>query len=162
MIEDFLKDTKALETIMSSVLDVSLESLPQDVPIAASIYHVENDEHQLLSCKHNSRESHNDPTNHAEINVIREASQKIGDWRLEDCVLFATLEPCIMCAGAIVQSRMGAVVFGAFDTQYGACGSIYNFLSDPRLNHNPQVVSGILERECTDTLNKFFNELRKK
>ena len=162
MTEDFLKDTKTLERIMSGVLEVSLESLPHDVPIAASIYHIEKGEHQLLSCKHNSREILNDPTNHAEINVIREASQKIGDWRLEDCVLFATLEPCIMCAGAIVQSRMGAVVFGAYDTQYGACGSIYNFLSDPRLNHNPLVVSGILERECSDILNKFFDELRKK
>lgn len=162
MINDFLKDTKTLEDLMASVLSASLESLPKDVPIAAAVYSIDNNQVKLLTCVHNSRELHNDPTNHAEIEALRGASKQTGDWRLENCVIFSTLEPCVMCAGAIVQSRIGGVVFGAYDTQYGACGSIYNFPTDPRLTHNPPVVGGILEEKCTKSLNDFFERLRSK
>lgn len=160
MIEEFLKDTKTLEMLMQDVLDMSLESLPEDVPIAAAIYDITNNRVSQLSCAHNTREINTDPTNHAEITALREAARHAGDWRLENCVIFSTLEPCVMCAGAIVQSRIGALVFGAYDKQYGACGSIYNFLNDPRLNHNPPMVTGILEDKCTKVLNDFFKELR--
>jgi tRNA(adenine34) deaminase len=156
-----LDDTYDLNSIMEQLLNEADKSLPIDVPVACAIYKIENKKLVLISSVHNTREKYNDPTNHAEIIAIREATKILGDWRLDKCILFSTLEPCIMCAGTLVQSRIGAVVFGAYDEQYGACGSIYNFLSDPRLNHNASVIGGVLEVKCTKKLKDFFNQIRK-
>jgi tRNA(adenine34) deaminase len=157
---DFLSDNSVLESIMEEVYVESLLSLPDDVPIGAAIYNVSNDQLVLVAKSHNTRESIKDPTNHAEINVIRESAKLLGDWRLDKCIMFTTLEPCIMCASTLVQSRIGAVVFGAHDEQYGACGSIYNFLGDSRLNHNAPVIGGILKEKCSENLKHFFTNLR--
>ncbi len=143
---------------MLLALKCAQDSLPRDVPIGAVIINPETRE--LISSSGNMREQKNDPTNHAEINAIRQASQEIGDWRLNDLVMFTTLEPCIMCAGALIQSRIGAVVYGASDPQYGAAGSIYNFFADPRLMHNPKIIGNVLENECRQLLNNFFKERR--
>lgn len=111
---------------------------------------------------HNSRESSNDPTMHAEIIAIREASQHIGSWRLENCDLYVTLEPCPMCAGAILQSRIKRVIFGAFDPKAGCAGTLYDLLSDKRFNHRTEIVSGIFAPQCSKLLRSFFKKKRKK
>jgi tRNA(adenine34) deaminase len=115
---------------------------------------------ELLAAANNLRESKNDPTSHAEIEVIRMASALVGDWRLEDTTLFATLEPCVMCAGAIVAARIPRVVFGAWDERVGAAGSIYDILRDSRLGKPVEVVPGVLESECTAVLKEFFASRR--
>ena len=110
----------------------------------------------------NTRETKNNPLGHAEIEVIRKASKSLGRWRLSDCTLYVTLEPCVMCAGAIVQSRIGRVVYGAKDPKAGAVESLYCVLGDKRLNHRPVVESGVLADECKKMLKDFFLKLRKK
>ena len=99
---------------------------------------------------------------HAELIAIQDANQKLGSWRLEDCTLYVTLEPCQMCAGAIVQARMKRVVYGASDPKAGCAGTLMNLLDDGRFNHQVEIESGILERECSELLTNFFKELRKK
>ena len=157
---DFL-DSSDCESIMQTLILEAKKSIPTDIPVACAIYKYENSKLELISKVHNTRELHKDPTHHAEILAIKEASQILGDWRLDNCILLSTLEPCIMCSATLTQSRIGAVVFGAYDEQYGACGSIYNFLSDPRLNHNAKVIGGVLEEQCSVMLKDFFNQLRK-
>ena len=102
----------------------------------------------------------NDPTAHAERLVLAWAGRSLGTWRLEDCVLYVTLEPCIMCAGAIVLSRIKRLVYGADDPKAGGCASLYRLVSDPRLNHRCQVTSGVMARECGEVLKEFFQERR--
>lgn len=108
----------------------------------------------------NLRESSGDPTAHAEVLALRSAAERMGDWRLSDCELFVTLEPCVMCAGAIVAARVRRLVFGAWDPLAGACGSAYNVVEDPRLNHACLVVRGVLADECAQVLQDAFRELR--
>ena len=108
----------------------------------------------------NQREKQSDPTAHAEIIAIREAARALGSWRLENATVFVTLEPCCMCAGALVAARVGALVFGAPDPKAGACGSLYNLCVDPRLNHELAVTAGVLASECGELLSEFFSELR--
>ena len=115
---------------------------------------------QVLASAHNLREQKSDPTSHAEIEVIRQAAAALQDWRLEGAMLFVTLEPCVMCAGAIVAARIPRVVFGAWDERVGASGSIYDILRDPRLGKPVEVVSGILESECAGLLKEFFSSRR--
>ena len=109
---------------------------------------------------HNEREAHADPTAHAEVVALREAALTRGEWRLEGCTLVVTLEPCTMCAGATVLSRVDRLVFGAFDEKAGAVGSLWDVVRDRRLNHRPEVVSGVLAEESTALLLDFFGEHR--
>ena len=127
-----------------------------DVPVGAVV--VRNGE--VIAAAHNERELRNDPTAHAELLALRVAAERIGSWRLTDCTLAVTLEPCTMCAGAIVNSRIATVVFGAPDLKAGALGSLYNLAADPRLNHTPVVRHGILASESSNLLAEFFRERR--
>jgi len=116
---------------------------------------------QIIGTGHNCRENENDPTMHAEIVAIRAASKHLKSWRLNGCELFVTLEPCPMCAGAIIQSRIERVIFGAFDPKAGCAGTLYNLLSDTRFNHRAEIVAGVLEEECAELLRGFFKDKRK-
>jgi tRNA(adenine34) deaminase len=127
-----------------------------EVPIGAVLVH----EGTILAQSHNHREAWQDPTAHAELIVIREGAKALGQWRLIDTTLFVTLEPCAMCLGAIVLARIPRLVFGAKDPKAGACGSVLDFASDPRLNHRVEVVGGMLEEESQRMLIQFFKELR--
>ena len=127
-----------------------------EVPVGAVVVH----NGLIIAARHNEREVLNDPTAHAEILALRDAALALGTWRLDDCTLVVTLEPCVMCAGALINARIGTVVFGAADLKGGATSSLYNVCADPRLNHNPSVVSGVLQDECTLLLKNFFNSKR--
>jgi tRNA(adenine34) deaminase len=127
-----------------------------DVPIGAVLVHAG----EVLAAARNERELRADPTAHAEILALREASRALGSWRLLDCTLYVTLEPCTMCAGAIVLARLHRVVFGATDPKAGAGGSVLDVLSEPRLNHRPEVLSGVLAPDCGQLLSGFFASRR--
>lgn len=114
----------------------------------------------IVSRAHNTREMDNDPTGHAELIAIREASQRLGRWRLSDCTVYATLEPCPMCAGAMHQARIERLVYGAPDPKAGAVGTLYDLSNDDRLNHRFAVTSGILSEESSTLLKEFFGSLR--
>jgi tRNA(adenine34) deaminase len=116
---------------------------------------------RIIARAHNLRESLVDPTAHAEILAIKKAAKRSGGWRLNKATLYTTLEPCPMCAGAIVHSRVKELVYGADDPKAGACGSIMNVVSSGHLNHRVNVVSGVLKKECSEILKKFFKNLRK-
>jgi tRNA(adenine34) deaminase len=111
---------------------------------------------EVIAATRNERELRGDPTAHAEILALSEASKRIGGWRLDDCVIYVTLEPCAMCAGAIVLARPPRVVFGATDPKTGAAGSVFDVLGEPRLNHRPRVAGGLLAAESGDLLRRFF------
>jgi len=128
-----------------------------DVPVGALIV---NEQGEILASGQNLREKNNDPTAHAEMVAIKNAANKIGNWRLDDLTLVVTLEPCVMCAGAIAQSRMKRLVFGAFDEKAGAVGSIWDVIRDPRALTKVEVVSGVLADECAVLLKDFFNKKR--
>lgn len=125
-----------------------------DVPIGAVVVRASDGE--VLARRHNERELHGDPTAHAEVLAIRDAAAALGSWRLDGCVLVSTLEPCPMCAGAVLASRVDIVVFGAPDPKAGSLGSLYNLGEDPRLNHHVRIVSGVRADECGDLLRNFF------
>jgi tRNA(adenine34) deaminase len=127
-----------------------------DVPIGAVLVRAG----EVLAAAHNERELRADPTAHAEILALREASRALGSWRLIDCTLYVTLEPCAMCAGAIVLARVPSVVFGATDPKAGAAGSVLDVLAEPRLNHRPEVLSGVLAPDCGQLLSAFFASRR--
>lgn len=128
-----------------------------EVPVGAVV--VKND--IVISKGHNVRETIKSATGHAEITAIEEACRVLGGWRLLDCDLYVTLEPCPMCAGAAVNARINRIIFGAFDQKSGACGSIYNIANDERLNHRIEVIPGVLEEECRELLQRFFRKKRK-
>jgi tRNA(adenine34) deaminase len=128
-----------------------------DVPVGALIV---NEEGKILSFGKNEREKDNDPTAHAEIVAIRKASEKLGSWRLDGLTLIVTLEPCVMCAGAILQSRLKRLVFGAFDQKAGAVGSSLDVIRDVRALSKVEVVSGVLENDCAKLLTDFFTTKR--
>ncbi|MBD2845480.1 tRNA adenosine(34) deaminase TadA [Paenibacillus sp. IB182496] len=130
----------------------------REVPIGAVIVR----HGKVIAKGHNLRESVHDATAHAELIAIREASAANGAWRLLDCTLYVTLEPCPMCAGAIVQSRIGTVVYGAPDPKAGCAGTLMNLLQEPRFNHEAAVISGVLQEECAALLTNFFRRLRGK
>ncbi|MFO1518772.1 MAG: tRNA adenosine(34) deaminase TadA [bacterium] len=115
---------------------------------------------KVLARAHNLRESKNDPLGHAEIYLISKLSKKLKRWRLNDVALYVTLEPCLMCMGAMVQARIGRLVFGCFDPKAGACGSLYDLSKDARLNHRLEVTSGVMGKECSQILSDFFKKLR--
>jgi len=123
-----------------------------DVPVGA----VAVVDGRVVSARHNERELGGDPTAHAEILALRDAAAVLGTWRLGDVTLVVTLEPCVMCAGALVAARVGRLVFGATDPKAGACGSLYQVCADPRLNHEVPVTADVLAAECGAVLAKFF------
>ena len=128
-----------------------------DVPVGAIVV---NEAGEILGTGQNLREQSNDPTAHAEVIAIRQAAEKIGSWRLDDLTIVVTLEPCAMCAGAIAQSRIKRLVFGAWDEKAGAVGSVMDVIRDPRTLIKVEVVSGIMEKECSEGLSNFFNTKR--
>lgn len=117
---------------------------------------------EIIATGYNVRETSQSALSHAELIAIQEANAKLGSWRLADCTLYVTLEPCPMCAGAIIQSRIKRVVFGAFDPKAGCAGSLMNLLNDDRFNHQVELESGVLEEECSLLLTNFFKRLRLK
>jgi tRNA(adenine34) deaminase len=129
-----------------------------DVPVGAVVVQLSTGE--IVARAHNTRERDHDPTAHAELLALRAAAAHAGTWRLTDFALVVTLEPCPMCAGAAWAARVGRIVFGAADPKAGAAGSLYNFSADPRLNHEIEVVPGVLARECGDLLTEFFRARR--
>ena len=142
------------EELMALAIVEAKSSLEhQDVPVGAIVVAPDG---KVIASRHNERELTSDPTAHAEVLAIRDAATALGSWRLTDCTLVATLEPCPMCAGSLVNSRVSRVVFGAHDMTGGAVGSLYNLCSDPRLNHEVEITSGILAPECAELLTDFF------
>jgi tRNA(adenine34) deaminase len=128
----------------------------EDVPIGAVIVR----DGEVLAAAHNERELRQDPTAHAETIALRESARAVGSWRVLDAVVYVTLEPCAMCAGALVLARVPRVVFGAFDPKAGACGSVLDVLSEPRLNHRPDVAGGLCAVESAELLSAFFASRR--
>jgi tRNA(adenine34) deaminase len=128
-----------------------------DVPVGAVAIH----DGRIIASRHNEREKRGDPTAHAELLALADAATELGTWRLSDVTLVVTLEPCPMCAGGLVAARLGRLVFGAVDTKAGACGSLYNLCSDPRLNHEVAVAAGVRAAEVTRQLKEFFEGRRK-
>ncbi|MGH9233112.1 MAG: tRNA adenosine(34) deaminase TadA [Acidimicrobiales bacterium] len=127
-----------------------------DVPVGAVVLR----DGEVIASRHNERERTGDPTAHAEVLALRDAAEVVGSWRLEGTTLVVTLEPCPMCAGALVAARVDAVVFGAADPKAGACGSLYNLCADPRLNHEAEVVAGVRADEAAALLADFFQRRR--
>ena len=146
-------DEYMAEALREAVLALDAD----EVPVGAVIVH----NGRVIARAHNQRELLRDPTAHAEMIAITQAAEALDRWRLAGCTLYATLEPCAMCAGALVLSRVYRLVFGAFDPKAGACGSLFNIVQDERLNHQVMVVSGVLETECSHLLKRFFETLRK-
>ena len=145
-----------LAKIMSQLLQLAKQS-PTEVPVAAAVI----DEHGVIIATGSNRTiADQDPTAHAEIVAIREASKKLSSWRLSDCTLVVTLEPCVMCAGAIKTARIPKVVFGAWDERVGGSGSRYDILRDSRLGPEVEVISGVMEEQCSELLKDYFNKLR--
>ena len=128
-----------------------------DVPVGAIVV---NEAGEILGTGQNLREQNNDPTAHAEIVALRNASEKLGSWRLDDLTIVVTLEPCAMCAGAILQSRIKRLVFAAWDEKAGAVGSVMDVIRDPRSLTKVEVITGIMEKECSEVLKDFFNTKR--
>jgi len=151
-------DVAGLDLAMGLALEEARRALPHgDVPVGA----VALVGGRVVASRHNERELTGDPTAHAEILALGDAAAAVGAWRLSDVTLVVTLEPCPMCAGALVAARVGAVVFGATDPKAGACGSLYNLCADPRLNHEVLVTSGVRSDEAAALLTAFFRERRR-
>jgi len=146
------------EIFMRLALQEAQQALEEEeVPVGAVIVHAG----RVIARAHNQREQLRDPTAHAEMIAITQAAESLGSWRLEDCTLYATLEPCPMCAGAILQARIASLVYGAADPKAGAVQTLYQLLSDPRLNHRVQTTSGVLVAECGAILTRFFQQQRR-
>ncbi len=141
------------ETAMRVALDhAKLAASAGDVPVGAVVLH----KNEIIAARHNEREALNDPTAHAEVLALRDAAAKLGTWHLDECTLVVTLEPCIMCAGALINARIHTLVFGAADLKGGATSSLYNVCADPRLNHSVNVRFGVIAQEAEEILRKFF------
>jgi tRNA(adenine34) deaminase len=146
------------ESWMRRALMVAAQpAFAEDVPVGAVVYDANGDE---LAFAHNEREMRNDPTAHAEILALRAAAARTGTWRLDGCTLVVTVEPCTMCAGALVLARVSTLVFGAWEPKTGAVGSLWDLVRDQRLNHRPEVYAGVLEVESAALLRTFFAQHR--
>ena len=146
------------ETYMRMALMQAEEARQADeVPVGAVILHGD----RVIAAAHNQREQLHDPTAHAEMIAITQAAEALNDWRLENCTLYVTLEPCSMCAGAIVQARIPLVVYVATDPKAGAVNTLYHLLDDARLNHKAQVIAGVLAQPCGEILTAFFVDQRR-
>ena len=153
------------EPYMQQALREAQAALEEDeVPIGAVIVYDDpaSCAPRVIAAAHNQREQLHDPTAHAEMIAITQAAQALGNWRLEGCTLYVTLEPCPMCAGAIVLARMPRVVFGAADPKAGAVTTLFRLLDDPRLNHRAEVIGGVLAEPCGEILSRFFAHKRTK
>lgn len=145
-----------IELWMQHCLHLAANAKKQnEVPVGAAIIK----EGLVIAEAHNWKESHHSPSAHAELLAIEGAARHLGRWRLNDCILVTTLEPCVMCAGALIQARIDTLIFGAFDPKGGA-ESVFGLLSSPKHNHRAHVVSGVLENECSELLKEFFKEKR--
>ena len=145
------------ERFMRLALEQAAQAWQMDeVPVGAVMVR----DGEVIARAHNRRETQQDPLAHAEIDVIRQAAQKLNSWRVLDCTLYVTLEPCPMCAGAIINARIPRVVFGAYDPKAGAFGTLYN-MAEGKLNHTPEVVGGVLREECAAILSGYFREKRR-
>jgi len=143
---------------MKRALELAAEAEKKgDVPVGALVVNLDG---KIIAEAHNERELLQDPTAHAEVLAVQKASKKQGTWRLDGCTLVVTLEPCVMCAGALSLSRIDRIVFGAFDPRAGATGSIYQVHDDARLNHRVEVISGVLGPECREIIVNFFQSKR--
>jgi tRNA(adenine34) deaminase len=146
------------EIYMQRALDEAEQALAEDeVPVGAVIVHQE----RVIAAAHNQRELLRDPTAHAEMIAITQAAESRQSWRLDDCTLYVTLEPCPMCAGAILQARIPTLVYGAADPKAGAVRSLYTLLDDSRLNHRAAVIPGVLAERCGQILSRFFQQQRR-
>ena len=150
--------TGPFDAVMRDALSLAAQAATQgDIPVGALVL---DQSGQIIGRGQNTREQEGDPLGHAEIVALRDAARHLGNWRLDECTLVVTLEPCTMCAGAIVQSRIAQVVFGTFDAKAGAVGSLWDVVRDRRLPHRPQVTSGVLADECAQILSDFFQAQR--
>ncbi len=147
-----------VEAMREALVEAARATEHGDVPVGAVVVM----DGEIVARRHNEREGAGDPTAHAEILALRDAAARAGSWRLEGATMFVTLEPCPMCAGALVAARVGRLVFGAVDPKAGACGSLYNVCADPRLNHELPVTAGVLGAEASELLASFFNGLRER
>lgn len=146
------------EKFMSLAIKEAEKSAALDeVPVGAIIVK----DNKVIARGHNLREKSNDPTSHAEINAIRKACKKLGSWRLEDCTIYVTIEPCSMCAGTLLWTRIKKIVYGASDLKGGALGSSFSLFEVKNINHHPEIVGGILQEECGKMMSSFFKEKRK-
>jgi tRNA(adenine34) deaminase len=144
--------------MLQAIVEAQAAASEGEVPVGAVVVH----NGQIIASAHNQREQLKDPTAHAEMIAITQATDSCESWRLEDCTMYVTLEPCPMCAGAILQSRINTLVYGADDPKSGAVKSLYNLLNDTRLNHRCDIISGILAEKCGAILTEFFKEKRYK
>ncbi len=150
------------ERMMRRALELARLAAEQgEVPVGALVYHGAGEEARILAEAHNTREGRRDPTGHAELLAIRAAAKALGDWRLNECTLVVTLEPCAMCAGAIVNARVGRLVYGATDPKAGAVASLYRLCEDVRLNHRLTPIGGVLADEAAALLRDFFRARRR-
>lgn len=153
-----MEEEKNKEKFMKEALKQAKKAYDKlEVPVGAVIVK----DGKIIARAYNQKEEKNDTTNHAEILAIKKASKKLGSWRLIDCDMYVTLEPCSMCAGALIQSRIRKVYIGASDEKTGACGSVLNLLEDYKFNHKVEIEKGVLQEECENILKDFFRELRK-
>jgi len=143
--------------MLEALKEAELAKLEDEVPIGCVIVK----DNQIIARAHNQREVSNNPLGHAETLAIKKASEVLNDWQLVDCDLYVTIEPCIMCGGAIIQSRIRKVIYGAPDLKGGAFGSSINILDAQNINHRPEIVKGILEEECTKIIKDYFKSKRK-
>lgn len=150
---DRLLDERMMTLALEDARDAAAAG---DVPVGAVVVRGE----RVLGRAGNARERHQDPTAHAEILALRQAAQALGSWHLEGCAIYVTLEPCAMCAGALVLARIDRLVYGAADPKAGFCGSLGNLVQDPRLNHSVEITAGVLESGCAELLRSFFRERR--
>lgn len=153
--------TEIDRTVMARAIELAREAAKAgEAPIGAVVYQTASG--CVIAEARNTREGDADPCGHAELIAVRAASKAIGDWRLNGCTLVVTLEPCCMCAGTLVNARVGRVVFGAFDPKAGAAGSLMNILADDRLNHRPELIGGVEAEACGELLRAFFRDLRRR
>jgi tRNA(adenine34) deaminase len=142
--------------MQEALVEASTAARLGEVPVGAVVVK----DGEIIGRGHNLRETSNDPTTHAEMIAIRQAAANLGSWRLIDCTLYVTLEPCVMCMGAIILARVPRLVYGCRDPRVGAVGSVFDFSQDDRFNHRVAVTEGVLGKECSDMLSRFFRQLR--
>jgi len=150
--------TEQEKFMLQALKEAEKARLEDEVPIGAVV--VQNG--KVIARAHNTKNKNGNALEHAEILVLNKCAKKLGGWRLLDCDLYVTLEPCPMCAGACINARVRSVIFGAYDQKAGCCGTLYNLPSDPRFNHRPEVIGGVCEKECAGILTDFFQNLRKR
>lgn len=147
-----------IKYMMQALKEAQKSYEKEEIPVGAVIVK----DGKIIARGHNLKETKTDTTNHAEIIAIKKASKKLNSWRLTGCTMYVTLEPCTMCAGALIQARLDKVVIGTMDEKTGACGSVLNVLKDYKFNHNVEIETNVMEKECKEILQKFFKELREK